>query len=259
MKKLFLFISVAALYFSCTPNTTKIDNSLQKYFDAAGVKGTFAMLNNQRGIVTVYNMAMDTQRVAPGSIFKIVQTLTGIETSRLTTEDSRLHTTDTSLAGVSLKKAFEENNRAYFDVLTQRLGTDTLQRWLTNINYGNMQVNSVDSSWDAGSLKISPDEQLGLMFKIYFDKLPYQKYAQQIIKELMLKEDNTLYKLTYATGSLAGNETSAWISGWIEENRHVYFFVTRIITDKSPSEAEKTVLDITKEILLSKGFFKGKN
>lgn len=261
MRKTLLILSVAAFYFSCTPNTAKIDDSMQKFFDSAGVKGSFAILNNQRGDVTVFNMKTDTTRIAPGSIFKIVETLIGVETSRLTGESSKLQTPDSNLAQVPLKKAFDENNRDYFNTLANRIGQDTLQQWINTISYGNMQVSNAQSLWDDGDLKISPDEQLGLVYKVYFDKLPFQKYAQEILRDLMLKEDNTLYKLSYTTGNIVTqeNEHRGWITGWIEENRHVYFFTGLIQTNNAEVNVEETAIHIAKSILTSKGFFKGEN
>ncbi len=90
MRKNYLVLLIAVLYFSCSPNVAKIDNSLKKYFDSEGVNGTFALFDNQRGDVTVYNMKLDTLRFTPGGIFKIAETLIGIETSRLTGENSKM-------------------------------------------------------------------------------------------------------------------------------------------------------------------------
>ena len=48
-----------------------------------------------------------------------------------------------------------------------------------------------------------------------------------------MQEDNTLYKLSYKTAGVLMKKTSniGWVAGWIEENKHVYFFVTLV---KSP-------------------------
>lgn len=260
MRKNYLVLLIAVLYFSCSPNVAKIDNSLKKYFDSEGVNGTFALFDNQRGDVTVYNMKMDTQRFTPGGIFKIAETLIGIETSRLTGENSKMRGVDSGLAGLTLKAAFDENNYAYFDALAKNIGLDTMKFWIDSLHYGNTQISQIDSFWRDGELKISSDEQLGLVNKLYFDKLPFQKYAQQVLRDLMLKEDNTLYKFSYATGTAGEGENQiGWIAGWIEENRHVYFFSSVVSSREGTKDLERVTLKITKDILLSKGFFKGEN
>lgn len=259
MKRIFLILVIPVLYFSCTPSVAKIDNSLKKYFDSAGVTGSFAFLNNQLGDITVYNMETDTQRISPGGSFKIAETLIGVETSRLTDTNSTIKTSDSSLAGISLKSAFVNDNQAYLQALANHIGLDTMKHWLDTLHYGNMKITDINSFWQNGELKISPDEQLGLIYKIYFDKLPFQKYAQEIVRELMLREDNTLYKFSYDIGEAGpdNTESHAWMCGWIEENRHVYFFICLVKSGEEGKNLKKIAINITKNILSSKGFFKG--
>lgn len=257
MNKTFTALLISLFFLSCT-NMAKIDNSLKEYFDTENVDGTFALMNNQRGDVTVYNLEMDTQRLSPGSLFKIAHTLIGIETSRITDEATRMPSDDTAIAAITLKDAFDNNRNEYFQVLSNEIGTDTMHHWLQALSYGNMLATDPENFWMNGDLKISADEQLGLMFKVYFDKLPLRKYAQQIVRDLMLKEDNTLYTYSYTTGTATtpNNEKLGLLAGWIEENRHVYFF-TVTIKMRDEKDPEETAARITKKILESKGFFKG--
>jgi len=108
-------------------------------------------------------------------------------------------------------------------------------------------------------LKISPDEQLGFLSKLFFEQLPFQKYAQQTVANLMKKEDTSLYSLSYATGVGIDekNNSFAWNLGWIEENRHIYFFVTFIRTPDKAANTENAVIQISKSCLRELGFFKG--
>src|SRR5690606_2323226 len=80
----FLFIVCAFGFNACSVNKAKIDNNLKKYFDTRNVTGSFSMLNNATGGVTVYNMELDTMRYLPASTFKIVNTLIGLETGAIT-------------------------------------------------------------------------------------------------------------------------------------------------------------------------------
>lgn len=260
MNKGYLILFCVIICSSCSPNVAKIDNSLKKYFDAEGVEGTFAIFNNQRGDVTVYNMKMDTLRLTPGSIFKIAETLIGVETSRLVNEQSRLREADSNIAGITLKSAFDENNIPYFEALAKNIGSDTMRYWIDSLHYGNMKVSGITSFWQNGDLRLSSDEQLGLIIRLYFDKLPFQKYAQQVVRDLMLKEDNTLYKFSYTTGSATGeNGPIGWATGWVEENRHVYLFSSVIHAKQGDPDPAGTAFRIVKKILVARGFFQGKN
>lgn len=258
MRKNVWLIAVISIFYSCSPGNAKIDNSLKVYFDSAGVKGSFAFLNNQIGDISVYNMHDDTLRVSPGGSFKIAETLIGIETARLTDENTVMPGSDSSLQSVTLKQAFDANHLNYFQQLARKIGEDTMSFWIDSLKYGNMQTHPLDSFWMNGNMKISPDEQLGLIYKIYFDQLHFQKYAQDVVRQLMLKESNTLYKLSYTTApAMDGNTPIAWICGWIEENRHVYFFVSVVKADKQREGLEEIAERITRNILTAKGFFKG--
>ena len=76
----------------------------------------------------------------------------------------------------------------------------------------------------------------------------------------MLQEDNTAYKLSYKTGWGYDEKRNAigWIVGWVEENKHPYFFVTLIKSSDHHIDMQKIRLDITKAILKQYGFFEGK-
>jgi beta-lactamase class D len=136
-----------------------------------------------------------------------------------------------------------------------------MQLWLDSLHYGNQKIgNKIDTFWLDNSLKISPDEQLGLVQRLYFSQLPFQKRTQQIVNDVMLRESNTLYKLSYKTG-LGYDEnhnTIAWVVGWVEENMHPYFFVTQIRSSDPNIDMVKVRMDITKNILKQYGFFQGK-
>ncbi len=252
---------------SCSINRAKIDNSLQKYFDENKVDGCFTMLSNSDGKVTVYNMNLDTMRFTPASTFKIVNSLIGLETGKIIDEkmiikwDGIPRWNAAWNKDMDMKEAFKVSCVPYYQEVARRIGKDTMQLWLDSLHYGNMQIGKrIDSFWLDNSLKISPDEQLGLVKRLYFDQLPFQKRPQQIVRDVMTQEDNTIYKLCYKTGwgSDENNNHIAWVVGWIEENRHPYFFVTMIKTPDKNIDMISARMNITKSILKQYGFFEGK-
>lgn len=161
---------------------------------------------------------------------------------------------------LTMQEAFKISAVNYYQEVARRIGHDTMKRWIDSLHYGNMNISGpIDSFWLNNTLKISPDEQLGLVKKLYFDKLPFQKGVQQIVRDVMLRESNTLYKLSYKTGLGYDEEQQAigWVVGWIEENRHVYFFVTLVRTPDRTVDMNTVRLKITKGILNQLGFLKG--
>ena len=254
-------------FFSCSVNKAKTDDSLKKYFDENKVNGCFTMFNNADGKVTVYNMNLDTQRFSPASTFKIVNSLIGLQTGRITDEkmvikwDGIKRQNDTWNKDMDMTEAFKVSCVPYYQEVARRIGRDTMQQWIDTLGYGNKNISGpIDSFWLNGKLKISPDEQLGLVKKLYFDQLPFRKSVHQMLRDVMLQENNTAYKLSYKTGLGFGDDGNSigWVVGWIEENKHVYFFVTFVKAPDKQTDINTVRMNITKGILKQYGFFEGK-
>lgn len=252
---------------SCSLNRAKVDDSLKKYFDDNKVEGCFTMLSNSDGKVTVYNLKMDTTRYTPASTFKIVNSLIGLETGVISDEkmvikwDGIKRWNNDWNKDLTMEQAFKVSSVPYYQEVARRIGRDTMQLWLDSLNYGNKNIgDKIDSFWLDNHLKISPDEQLGLVKRLYFDQLPFQKRTQQIVRDVMLQEDNTSYSLSYKTGlGLDESKSSVgWLIGWIEENKHPYFFVTMVKSADAATDIKAVQLNITKGILKQLGFFNGR-
>ena len=272
MKKIFLYIffisNFLILITGCSVNKAKLDDSLKKYFDENKVEGCFTMLNNKDGKVTVYNMQLDTMRFLPASTFKIVNSLIGLEIGRITDEkmlikwDGIKRWNEDWNKDLTMEQAFKVSSVPYFQEVARRIGKDTMQHWIDSLQYGNRKIgNRIDSFWLDNSLKISADEQLGLVKRLYFDQLPFQKRTQQIVRDAMVQEDNTLYQLSYKTGAgfdENGNNIG-WLTGWVEENKHPYFFTILVKSTDKNIDMKTVRLNIMKGILKQYGFFEGKN
>ncbi|MES2429915.1 MAG: penicillin-binding transpeptidase domain-containing protein [Bacteroidota bacterium] len=264
----FLFFIFCFLFLiSCSGNRATIDNSLKKYFDENKVEGCFTMLSNSSGKVTVYNMELDTMRFLPASTFKIVNSLIGLEMGAITDEkmvikwDSVKRWNEEWNKDLTMMQAFKVSAVPYYQALARKIGKDTMQHWLDTLNYGTKQITGkIDSFWLDNSLKISPDEQLGLVKRLYFDQLPFQKRTQQIVRDAMKQEETTLYSLSYKTGwgFDEKNNNIGWVTGWIEENKHPYFFTLLVRSADQNIDIKTVELNIVKSILKQYGFFEGK-
>ena len=270
MKLLNTVVSIflaAVLLTSCSVNSAEIDNDLKKYFDTRNVDGCFTMFDNVSGKVTVYNMKLDTMRFSPASTFKIVNSLIGLETGRITNDsmvikwDGKRRSVKEWNKNMNMREAFKVSSVPYYQEVARRIGSDTMKMWIDSLAYGNRNIDGpIDSFWLNNKLKISPDEQLGLLKKLYFDQLPFRKSVQQTVREVMLQEDNTAYKLSYKTGWGLDEENNSigWVAGWIEENNHPYFFVTLVRSADTEIDMPMVRMNITKDILKHLGFFEGK-
>jgi len=268
MKNWYLFLlSLSAFFFSCSPNNVIVDDSLGKYFKENNVEGTFALLDNGTGKFTIYNLVRYRDSAfLPASTFKIVNSLIGLQTGKIV-NDSMTIAWDGVERGrpecnkdLTMYDAFRISCPSWYQELARRLGKDTMQNWLDTLAYGNKTISEVDTFWLDNSLKIRPDEQMGLVKRLYFNQLPFHQINQEIVKRAMLFEDNTNYKLSYKTGwGFRENGNSvAWIVGWIEENKHPYFFVLNLETPDRKADIPAIRMRILKSILQQLEFMQGK-
>ena len=254
--------------YSCSPNNVKIDSKLKHFFDDNLVNGTFALFDNGTGQFTIYNLKRYRDSAyLPASTFKIVNALIGLQTGKIT-NDSMVIKWDGIERPVkewnkdlTMYEAFRVSAVPYFQEVARRIGKDTMQIWLDSLSYGTKKIKTgIDTFWLDNSLKIKPDEELGLVKRLYFNQLPFFDTYEGMVKRAMLFEDNANYQLSYKTGwgrTERGNQL-AWVVGWIEENKHPYFFVLNFESADPNADVPTVRMKMLKGILAQLGFMQGK-
>jgi beta-lactamase class D len=269
----FFVFAAVALFQGCSPNNIKQDNSLKKYFDENKVNGCFALMENATGKFTVYNLARyRDSSYLPASTFKIVNSLIGLQTGKIVNDSMVIKWDGVQRAvtdwnkDLTMYEAFRVSAVPYYQEVARRIGRDTMQYWLDSLKYGALNDTSlfklgsaIDTFWLDNTLKITPDQNLGLVKQLYFNQLPFFKSYQEMVKRAMLFENNTQYRLGYKTGwaHAENNHSIGWITGWIEENNHPYFFVLNIESADPGYDMKPVRISMLKAILGQLGFFKG--
>jgi beta-lactamase class D len=208
MKQWLTALAVCMVFFSCSLNNVTIDNSLGNYFTQNKVEGCFALFNNGTGQFTVYNLKRYRDSLfLPASTFKIVNSLIGLQTGKISSDsmvikwDGVVRPIPEWNKDLNMYQAFRVSAVPYYQEVARRIGKDTMQFWLDSLSYGTKKIiGPVDSFWLNNTLKIRPDEELGLVKRLYFNQLPFYHYNQEIVKRAMLFEDKPAYKLSYKTG-----------------------------------------------------------
>ncbi len=235
------------------------------------MQGCFALMDNGTTGFTVYNLTRYRDSAyLPASTFKIVNSLIGLQTGKISS-DSMVIPWDGVVRSylewnqdLSMYSAFRVSSVPYFQEVARRIGKDTMQFWLDSLGYGAMTDTdtvtirtAVDTFWLDNSIRLTPDAQLGLVKRLYFDQLPFFKTYQEMVKRAMLMESTSLYRLAYKTGTgIAPNgKAISWVVGWVEENNHPYFFVLNGETQQAP--AKGTTVTMVKDMLRLLGFFNG--
>lgn len=253
---------------ACSSNNVKKDSNLKKYFDENKVEGCFALMDNGTGRFTVHNLGRyRDSSYLPASTFKIINSLIGLQSGKISSDSMVIQWDGTTRSNpewnkdLSMYQAFRVSCVPYYQEVARRIGKDTMQFWLDSLKYGNRLISGpVDSFWLNNSLRITPDEQLGLVKRLYFGQLPFFKTYQEMVKRAMLFEDNANYRLGYKTGwgFRENGHALGWITGWVEENGHPYFFVLNIESPDREVDMKTVRIKMLKDILRYLGFFEGK-
>ena len=266
MRFFFFIITVLSLV-NCSPNNVTIDNSLKKYFDEQKSEGCFALFNNGNGQFTIYNLARYRDSAfLPASTFKIINSLIGLQTGIITNDsmvikwDGKVRAVPEWNQDLSMYRAFRASAVPYYQEVARRIGKDTMQHWLDSLAYGTKKITSaIDTFWLDNSLKITPDEQLGVVKRLFFKQFPFFDNYEEMVINAMLMQDKPTHRLFYKTG-LGYKEDGTpltWVVGWVEENRHPYFFVLNMETKDKTINLVDARMTVLRNILNQLNFFKG--
>jgi beta-lactamase class D len=232
------------LLYACSPNNVKNDTAIAQLMDSAGMQGSFALLENGTEQFTIHNLSRYKDSAdAPLNTFFIIPALIGIDQGIINHHDTTLNLNDSA---------------QFYKAVIAKIGRMQILKVLDSLHYGK-GIASADSThfWEDGSLVITPDEQLGLIKRIYFKELFFQKKSQEQLKKMILMEDNSNYRLSYITGvDTTANKNATWVLGYVEENQHPYFFVLNTNANKSDNLIDNNI-KLLKKILLQQGFLKG--
>ncbi|HET6721890.1 MAG TPA: penicillin-binding transpeptidase domain-containing protein [Chitinophagaceae bacterium] len=272
-KSFFLFALISFL-FSCSSNNVDEDKSLEKYFSENKVRGCFGLYNNATNQFTFYNKKRFTDSsYLPASTFKIVNALIGLQTGVISSDsmvikwDGVQRSITNWNKDLTMYEAFRVSAVPYYQEVARRIGKDRMEYWMDTVNYGAgskdtaFQIKTaIDTFWLDNTLKLTPDEELGLVKMLYFNQLPFFKTYQEKVKRAMLFENETTYRLAYKTGwgKKENGDHLAWIVGWVEENNHPYFFVLNFESPDINADIPAIRMKILKGILKQLGFFEGK-
>ena len=278
---LFAFLIGSFLLTACSSGNVTVDSSLQRYFDSAGVKGSFSLFDNGQGHFTICDLPRYRDSLyQPGATFDILMSLIAIQTGVVKDDTSIIFAGGRTVDGdstlkldiaynvpvLTLRRAFRagvDTSTFGFMELAGHIGRDTLKKWIDSLQYGNRQISRLDMRfdfWQDNTLKINADEQLGLLKKLYFNQLPFFQRTQEIVRRMMPAENNSSYRLTFkvAQGTKEDGHAIGWVMGWVEENKHPYFFVVNLESADPHKDLGAAGLTIAKGILQELGFFQGK-
>lgn len=141
----------------------------------------------------------------------------------------------------------------YSQLLTEELGMEKFQSYVTAFSYGNKDVsgdkerhNGLTQSWLSSSLEIAPEEQLSFLHNLLADQLPVSEEAHQKTRDLLYIDDYIegwrLYGKTGSGYQLAEDRITkrkdrqiGWFVGWVQKGKRKVRFV-HFIQDEQKEE-----------------------
>lgn len=244
-----------ALLFSCSTKrkdnhfTSKNDEVLvrqdfKKYFDDCNVEGAIAIYDHKNHTWILSDTVATRKETLPASTFKIINLLIALETKTIASENDIvkwLGSTDTLkydyrpniYHDITVKEAFEVSAGWAFIELAKKIGKDNYKKYLTLCHYGNINLSQTDPDfWNFGAFGISPINQVEFIKNLYEEKLPFSKRNIEIVKKVMITEQNDDYTIHSKTGWTRENINTGWWVGYIENKNGTYFFATRLLQDR---------------------------
>jgi beta-lactamase class D len=242
--------------------------NLSKYFQ--NTEGAFVLYDLKNDRYLRYNELRCRERFSPFSTFKIPNSLIGLETGVIKDAefvipwDSQKYPAQDSLTpewnrDQTLRSAIKYSVVWYYRELAMRVGERQMKEWVTKLGYGNKDTSGgIDHFWLESSLRVSADEQIEFLKKLYREQLPVSKRSIEIVKDILTLEKAADYKLSGKTGGgpLAEGKYFGWFVGYLEAKDDVYFFAINLEGDSFAAIRGRRV-DLTKQILTDLGYLPG--
>lgn len=215
--------------------TAQVEESaaLAQLIDASGYAGSMFVYDLHAHRYRAGHAERVSEALIPASTFKIFSSLVALETGVVQDKDSviewdGIERARTQLnADLDLSSAFRLSAVPHFQSLVRRIGHARMQHYIDAVGYGNRDISGgEDSFWLQGNLRISPQQQIDFLVRLYRDELPFRPEVMASVKDIMGVEITPSYVLRSKTGLaiLEGEHNIGWWVGWVERADEVTFF-----------------------------------
>ena len=246
---------------------------LQHVFAAHNVDGAFLVYDLTANRYTAYQPDEGRRGTLPGSTFKIVNTLIGLETGHLTSPETAIGWDGVSRnipgwnQSHTLESAFRRSVMPYFQELARRIGVADMRAFLEHIDYGKMAVSrsTLDRFWLTGNSSVSLFDQVRFLTSVLNGTAPFSAENRAVLRFLMRADATPEYKLFVKTGWVGfGRDEGVpapkelidlgWCVGYLERaDGHQFIFATRLsspapVPDHWPDARKLVTLDCLKNL-----------
>ncbi|MCP2731897.1 class D beta-lactamase [Limnofasciculus baicalensis] len=214
---------------------------LGRHFQDLGVEGSITIYDLKSDRIFQHNPQRNRTAFPVASTFKILNSLISLETQVISDEIALLTWDGITREfpgwnrDLNMREAFKLSAVWFYQVLARRVGYERMEKWITQVGYGNEQIgdkDDIDRFWLNGQLQITPEEQIEFLRRLYQNKLPFSDRSLSIVKDIMIVEKTPNYTIRAKTGWFGfGDDRKqqiGWYIGYVEKGDNVYFFATNI-------------------------------
>jgi beta-lactamase class D len=199
---------------------------------------TFVVYHPLSGQIIRHNAVRAQQRFIPASTYKIPNSLIALETGVAKGADHMIPW-DSAVKPAkgfwspewsknhTLRSAIRSSVYWYYQALAREIGAERMQKYVDQFDYGNRNIGGgIDQFWLHGELRISPNEQVRFLEKMYYGKLGLSARSTRIVKEILVLEEGADYRLSGKTGTadVTATRELAWLVGFVEREGEVWFY-----------------------------------
>jgi beta-lactamase class D len=233
----------------------------EAHFQERGLEGAFILYDLNADSYVRYDAERCARRFIPASTFKPLNALIALEVGSVLDENEIIpwDGVDRGYAPWNrdhdLGTAMQASAVWFYQELARRTGPERMQRHVDAVGYGNQDISGqIDSFWLEGGLRISPEEQIAFLRRLYEGSLPFSDRSMAVVRQIILLEKTAGYKLSGKTGWAGQVEPQiGWFVGYLETGGNVYFFATNVEKEGSTESLGQISQQITREILKEMG------
>ena len=223
---------------------------IAELFQAAGVRGTFVLLDVQDGNLRGHDQARAETRFIPASTFKLANSLIGLEVGAVKDVEQLLpyggkpQPYKAWERDMGLREAIKVSNVPVYQELARRIGLPQMSAKVRQLDYGNAEIGSqVDNFWLVGPLQISAVEQTRFLARLAQGQLPLAATAQAQVREIARLEQGAGWTLYGKTGWADSYEPDiGWWVGWLEQDGKLYSFALNIDMPQPDTTGQRIAL-----------------
>lgn len=249
---------------SALPITVAQTVNFERHFRDLGIEGSIIIYDSKDDRFFQYNPQRNTTSFPSASTFKILNSLIALETGVIADEiailtwDGVRRELPEWNRDLNMREAIKLSAVWFYQVLARRVGYERMQQWVVRAEYGNQNIgeeDDIDRFWLNGELRITPQEQIQFLRRLYENELPFSERSLSIVKDILINEKTPDYIIRGKTGWYGFGDHSipniGWYVGYVETGENVYFFATNIDIHNPQDAAAR--IELTRRCFQSMG------